>query len=96
MCMCVRATHIQMGTKDKNDLINAHLKKILSSEETAILDEVRNSDYFQEKQRRIKGCCTNLCANDDVYSRGAHNPTYPSTMESRTLHLSSRSMQGYN
>ena len=71
----VCATHIQMDTKDRNDIIHAYLKKIRSSEEIAILkDEVKSSlDYFQEKQRCIKGCCTNLHANNDVYSRGAHN-----------------------
>jgi hypothetical protein len=73
--MQVCTTHTQIKPKDKNDLVHAYLKKVRSIEEIAILkDEVKNSlDYFQEKQQCIKGCCTHLRENDDVYSRGAHN-----------------------
>ena len=65
----------QISTKDKNDLVHAYLKKVRSSEEIALLkDEVKNSlDYLKERQQCIKDCCTHLCRNSDVYSRGAHN-----------------------
>ena len=68
-------TAIDFGSKCRNDLVHAYLRKIRSCEEIALLkEEIQNArEYICEKKRSIRSMCETLSTCDDVFSRGACN-----------------------